>query len=164
MRQVPLNRYAYYLTRQGFAEKSRLTAEYLAVSFDFFRRACTDYTVLLRQCEARGWRTVALFGAGDLAEIAILSATETAIEVLCVIDLDEPGRRCGGLPVVADIETALERAGHRGLDGIIVTDTRAPQSNFDHLRSAAGLGRGLGDRVVSPSLLRISPIPEEAPP
>ena len=29
MSQVPLNRYAYYLTPQGFAEKSRLTAEYL---------------------------------------------------------------------------------------------------------------------------------------
>src|SRR5207253_7334046 len=33
--QVPLNRYAYYLTPQGFAEKSRLTAEYLATSFNF---------------------------------------------------------------------------------------------------------------------------------
>ena len=42
IRQVPLNRYAYYLTPRGFAEKSRLTAEYLAVSFDFFRRARRD--------------------------------------------------------------------------------------------------------------------------
>jgi DNA-binding MarR family transcriptional regulator len=39
MRQVSLNRYAYYLTPQGFAEKSRLTAEYLAASLNFFRRA-----------------------------------------------------------------------------------------------------------------------------
>jgi DNA-binding MarR family transcriptional regulator len=30
MRQAPLNRYAYYLTPRGFAEKSRLTAEYLS--------------------------------------------------------------------------------------------------------------------------------------
>ncbi len=37
IRQVPLNRYAYYLTPKGFAKKSRLTAEYLAVSFNFFR-------------------------------------------------------------------------------------------------------------------------------
>src|SRR5882724_4629834 len=102
MRQVPINRYAYYLTPQGLAEKSRLTAEYLAVSFDFFRRARTDCAALLRQCEASGWRTVALYGAGDLAEIAILSAGETAIEVLCVIDPERSGHRCGGLPVVAD--------------------------------------------------------------
>jgi DNA-binding MarR family transcriptional regulator len=167
MRQVPLNRYAYYLTPQGFAEKSRLTAEYLTVSFDFFRRARTDCAALLRQCEARGWQTVALSGAGDLAEIAILSAAETSIEVLCVIDPDELGRRCGGLPIVPDIETALRHADHRGLDGVIVTDTRAPQANFEHLRSAAGFG-GLGDRVVAPSLLRVSlmpaPMAEEAAP
>jgi DNA-binding MarR family transcriptional regulator len=39
MRQAPLNRYAYYLTPRVFAEKSRLTAEYLALSLDFFCRA-----------------------------------------------------------------------------------------------------------------------------
>src|SRR5438105_15459112 len=37
--QVPRRRYAYFLTPQGFAEKSRLTATYLAHSFSFFRRA-----------------------------------------------------------------------------------------------------------------------------
>ena len=84
--QVPLNRYAYYLTPQGFAEKSRLTAEYLAVSLDFFRRARSDCAALFRYCEALGWRNVALYGASDLAEIAVLSAGETAVEVLCVID------------------------------------------------------------------------------
>src|SRR5436309_7009255 len=75
--QVPLNRYAYYLTPQGFAEKSRLTAEYLTVSFNFFRKARGDCAVLLRQCTALGWRRVALYGAGDLAEIVVLSAGES---------------------------------------------------------------------------------------
>ena len=93
MRQVPINRYAYYLTPQGLAEKSRLTAEYLAVSLDFFRRARTDCATLFRQCEVRGWQTVALYGAGDLAEIAVLSADETTVEVLCVIDSGPPGAR-----------------------------------------------------------------------
>ena len=46
IRQVPLNRYAYYLTPKGFAEKSRLTAEYLAVSFNFFRDAREQCTRL----------------------------------------------------------------------------------------------------------------------
>src|ERR1700687_3553185 len=40
--QAPARRYAYYLTPQGFAEKSRLTVEYLSDSFSFFRRARTD--------------------------------------------------------------------------------------------------------------------------
>jgi DNA-binding MarR family transcriptional regulator len=156
--QVPLNRYAYYLTLPGFAEKSRLTAEYLAVSLDFFRRSRSDCVALFRQCEALGWRKVALYGAGDLAEIAILSASETAIEVICVIDSRLAGRRSGGLPIVLDLATALTCGDARGLDGIVLTDTQSPQASFDGLSSLAersGLPR---HSVVAPSVLRISPV------
>lgn len=155
MSQVPLNRYAYYLTPQGFAEKSRLTAEYLAVSFNFFRRARGDCAVLLRRCGARGWRRAALYGAGDLAEIAVLSAGETGIGVVCVIDRGAAGRSCAGVPVVADLAMA-EAMATGGLDGIIVTDTEAPQAAFDELSAicaAAGFPAG---RIVAPSLLGIS--------
>lgn len=38
VRQAPARRYAYYLTPQGFAEKSRLTVEYLSSSFGFFAK------------------------------------------------------------------------------------------------------------------------------
>jgi hypothetical protein len=113
---------------------------------------------LFRQCEAHGWRKVALYGAGDLAEIAILSAGETAVEVLCVIDSASPGRRCGGLPIVPDLAAALMHGAGR-LDAIILTDTRAPQASFDTLLSMARLS-GLAQRsVVAPSLLRISQAP-----
>ena len=54
MSQVPLNRYAYYLTPQGFAEKSRLTAEYLALSLDFFRRARSDCVALFTAMRGAG--------------------------------------------------------------------------------------------------------------
>lgn len=159
MSQVPLNRYAYYLTPQGFAEKSRLTAEYLAVSFNFFRRARGDCAVLLRQCTARGWRRVALYGAGDLAEIAVLSAGESGVEAVCVIDRREAGRRCAGLPVVADLAAGRVLAGPGGLDGIILTDTEAPQARFEEvLASAAALGFAAGS-VVAPTLLGVSPMP-----
>src|SRR5690348_17440781 len=86
IRQAPLNRYAYYLTPRGFAEKSRLTAEYLTISLDFFRRARHECAVLLAACDTRGWRRVALVGAGELAEIAALGATETGVEIVAVID------------------------------------------------------------------------------
>ena len=36
---APARRYMYYLTPVGLAEKSRLTLEYLSVSFGFFRQA-----------------------------------------------------------------------------------------------------------------------------
>jgi hypothetical protein len=43
IQNAPARRYAYYLTRKGFAEKSRLVAEYLTVSLAFFRRARGQY-------------------------------------------------------------------------------------------------------------------------
>ena len=165
MSQVPLNRYAYYLTPQGFAEKSRLTGEYLAYSLDFFRRARNDCAALFSHCEALGWRNVALYGASDLAEIAILSAGETTVEVRCVIDAGAHGRRCGGRPIVADLAAAM-RDDMRPIDAIILTDTQAPQASFDALLAMARQN-GLSEHsVLAPSILRISqpsaPIGEEA--
>jgi len=42
--EAPARRYAYYLTPQGFAEKSKLTVDYLSYSFLFFRQARADCT------------------------------------------------------------------------------------------------------------------------
>jgi DNA-binding MarR family transcriptional regulator len=159
MSQVPLNRYAYYLTPQGFAEKSRLTAEYLAVSFNFFRRARTDCGELLDDCAAAGWRRAALYGAGELAEIAVLSAGESQVEIVCVIDSQQAGRRCGGLPAVADIPAAQALAGPVPLDGLILTDTQAPQACFDELIARAGAYGLEPCQIVAPRLLGISALP-----
>ncbi|MGB1548047.1 MAG: winged helix-turn-helix transcriptional regulator, partial [Alphaproteobacteria bacterium] len=61
MSKAPARRYAYYLTPKGFAEKSRLTAEYLTISFDFFRNARTECLRAFRAAEARDWRRVVLY-------------------------------------------------------------------------------------------------------
>src|SRR6202167_5633319 len=72
VREAPARRYAYYLTPQGFAEKSRLTAEYLSYSFTFFRRARADCTAALDIAKRRGWSRIVLAGVSDLAEIAAI--------------------------------------------------------------------------------------------
>src|SRR5580765_7536328 len=78
VRDAPARRYAYYLTPHGFAEKSRLTVEYLSYSFSFFRQAKNDCSQLLRAAKAQGVTTVLLAGQSDLAEIATLCAMEQA--------------------------------------------------------------------------------------
>ena len=83
--QVPRRRYAYFLTPQGFAEKSRLTATYLAHSFSFFRRARAQCSELFVTAAARGQRRLVLLGAGDLAEIASLVAREHAVEIAGIV-------------------------------------------------------------------------------
>jgi DNA-binding MarR family transcriptional regulator len=157
--QVPLNRYAYYLTPQGFAEKSRLTAEYLAVSFDFFRRARRDTNEVLRQCRALGWRKVVLYGAGELAEIAVLSAGDSGIDIVCVVDSTATAKRCAGLAVVADVAAAKRRAASRAIDGFVLTDTRNPQASFEQLCLLVAREGFPPDCVVAPRLLAISRMP-----
>jgi DNA-binding MarR family transcriptional regulator len=160
--QVPLNRYAYYLTPQGFAEKSRLTAEYLAYSFDFFRRARRDCSEVLRECAAHEWPRVVLYGGGELAEITALSADDSGVEIVCVVDPSAAGRRCAGLAVVADLAAARRHAAPHTIDGVVLTDTRSPQASFEQLRALLAQDGWDSQSVVAPRLLGISTAPSAA--
>lgn len=160
--QVPLNRYSYYLTPKGFTEKSRLTAEYLTISFNFFRDARAQCAALLDGAARQGWRRIALVGAGELAEIAVLSAAETAAEIVCIADARIAAGRCAGVPVVRDLIAALHLAGGDGrLDGFLITDTQAPQSVYDAAVLQAAAAGFAVNRVMVPPLLRIT-VPESA--
>ena len=161
VRQVPLNRYTYYLTPKGFAEKSRLTAEYLAVSFNFFRDAREQCTRLFERSAARGIRTLALAGDGDLAEIAVLSAADTQVRIACVIDGASANARCAGRPVVADLKAAQALAAD-GLDAVVITDVRAPQVTYEAICEAAGMNGLPLQNVLAPTLLRITGQPRAA--
>lgn len=127
VQQVPSNRYAYYLTPHGFAEKSRLTAEYLKQSFNFFRLARTQSGDLLRHCADRGWTRIALTGKSDLTEITILSATELQAELAGIIDEKAAATTSSymNLPVVS-------KPSELGtLHALIVTNMEKPQETFD---------------------------------
>jgi DNA-binding MarR family transcriptional regulator len=155
--QVPLNRYAYYLTPKGLSEKGRLTAEYLTISFNFFRDARAQCAALLEAAGRDGWRHVVLIGAGELAEIAILSASESAVDVVCIVDPESAAARCAGVPVVTDLAAAIRLArGDGAIDGFVITDTRAPQAAYEAAIGPASAAGFDTDRVIAPPMLRIS--------
>src|ERR1700732_1703794 len=58
--EAPARRYAYYLTPKGFAEKSRLTVEYLSDSFNLFRLARADCSAEFQAIRTAGWNRVVL--------------------------------------------------------------------------------------------------------
>ncbi len=124
--QAPANRYAYYLTPQGFAEKSRLTAEYLSDSFQFFRRARGQCTEALHLAGQRGWNRVALYGASELAEIACLCDAPD-VEVVILIDPTDNHDSFAHLPMVGSIEAAGE------IDALLLTTLSDPQATYDAL-------------------------------
>lgn len=142
--QIPPNRYAYYLTPKGFAEKSRLTAEYLSSSFTFFRRARTQCEGILDECEAKGWNRIALVGDGDFAEIATLCAREFDLSLVGVLGDAASSSGRAGLPVVANLKDLGE------IDAVVITDLSDPQSAFERVR-----GRLPDPRVLAPDMLRI---------
>jgi DNA-binding MarR family transcriptional regulator len=143
--EVPRRRYAYYLTPQGFAEKSRLTATYLSDSFSFFRKARTQCGELFGLAEARGQRRLALLGHGDLAEIASLVAREHPIEIVGVIPA---GGEAGWL------EAALAAVGP--IDALVVTALVDPRGALEAALRAFG-----AERVYVPAILRV-PMPTPA--
>ena len=147
VKQVPANRYAYYLTPKGFAEKSRLTAEFLSISFNFFRSARNDCAAAFAECGTRGWRRVALAGVSDLAEIATLCAVDLPITLVGIIDPESTAQSFAGLRVVRRIADL----GASEVDAIVVTDFTSPQAVFDGLIEVFP-----AQRVVTPRLLEIS--------
>lgn len=149
VRQIPANRYAYYLTPQGFAEKSRLTAEYLSISFNFFRSSREQCAELFDVCDKNRWTRVALAGCGDLAEIATLCQREgSGVEVIGIINTAEDENapeRFAGLPVV-DRLTDLAK-----VHAVIVTDIVNAQKVYDRLSKAIP-----PERILTAPLLKVS--------
>lgn len=86
IQQAPANRYLYYVTPQGFAEKSRLTAQYLSLSFGFYRRASADMLQALEMCKADGAKSVMFAGVSELAEIGSIRAQELGLELVGTYD------------------------------------------------------------------------------
>jgi DNA-binding MarR family transcriptional regulator len=143
--QAPARRYVYYLTPQGFAEKSRLTVEYLSFSFGFFRQAKADCTAVLQAAHERGYNRVALAGKTDLAEIAAICAHETGVEIIGVADASAQETTFVGLPVA----TTLGGLG-REFDAVVLTDFIAPERTLS--TTLAGFD---AERVLIPELLRL---------
>jgi DNA-binding MarR family transcriptional regulator len=83
--EAPARRYAYYLTPKGFAEKSRLTASYLAHSFSFFRRARVQCGDVFLKAVDKGQNRLVLVGNGDLSDVARLVASEHPVEIVATV-------------------------------------------------------------------------------
>ena len=151
--QAPARRCAYYLTPQGFAEKSRLTVHYLSTSFSFYRQAKSDCGDVFEAVKKRGFKRVVLAGKSDLAEIAILCSAESEIEIVAIVDARASDKKFVGIPLVkkyADVTAPYNM--------VIVTDVLAARSALRAASSAVG-----DDRVLAPALLGLRRPSGEAP-
>ena len=142
--QVPARRYRYYLTPQGFAEKTRLTAQFFSNSLTFFRQARSQLSELFEDCEKKGWRRVGLYGHSELAEIALLCHSDYGIAVAGIVDTHHAPGKLRGTPVVADL------AALGPVDALLITDLKDPQGSYERLLETIE-----PERIVTAPILRI---------
>jgi DNA-binding MarR family transcriptional regulator len=125
---IPKNRARYIITPKGFAEKTRLTYEFIQYSFHFYKRARGKLKRLLSTLEDGGIQTVVFYGASDLAEIAYVSLRETSLELVGIVDDFKSGDRFLGLTVMHP--SILRRSEY---DKIIVTSISSRDDIYENL-------------------------------
>ncbi len=130
MRQAPVRRYAYYLTPRGFAEKSRLTLEFMSYSCALFRQAKADCMTALEAARERGYARIALIGASDLAEIAVF-VHWTAVLPSRRSDANIATGRFASAPVVRNMDLLAPLP-----DAVLVTDPRHAAGGSGKIRRA----------------------------
>ena len=154
--QAPANRYLYYLTPKGFAEKSRLTAEYLSSSFNFYRRASASCIEVFEQCHELGHHKVLLCGLSELAEIASLRASEQGIDIVGTLDRNATTKEFLGLPVWNSFNLLSD------FDACVVTGVKEPQKIIEYVGTQVDpeivfvpdiLGLKKNQKITQPDLL-----------
>jgi DNA-binding MarR family transcriptional regulator len=127
--QISPRRITYFLTPEGFKEKSTMVTAYLARSLSFFRDAraqCDEFFVV---CRSSGWTNIALVGAGDLADIVSLVAHGHGISVFLVLAHEDLSN----------------------YDAVMITDVLNPQATYDAVKSKVD-----PQKLIALGLLHIS--------
>jgi DNA-binding MarR family transcriptional regulator len=142
--QAPANRYLYYLTPGGFREKTRLTAEYLTISFDFYRRASASCNHVFDECVRLQYQSVILCGISELAEIASLRAREKSIKIAGVLDPGVQIKEYLGVPVWTSLDNIKD------YDACVLTTIQSPENLLRQL-----IKWTTSDRILIPDILGI---------
>lgn len=144
--EAPANRYLYYLTPKGFSEKTSLTAQYLKRSFSFYREASEACERVFEQAHQQDWNRILLCGMSDLAEIALLRASECEIEIVGLYDPHTERNRFLNKPVWHDLDKCEKH------DAYVITDIHAPEITYKDLSRHTS-----AQHILIPDVLRLTP-------
>ena len=145
---APANRYLYYLTPIGFAEKARLTAEFFSTSLTMFRQAGAQYSDVYEYCLRKKWKRVVLIGLSDLTEIAIMRALQSDVEIVAVYQEGDDRSDYFGAPVVDKLPSNLQ------FDCLVLSSMEQTTELILQLEQYCLLNKLEADQIVVPELLR----------
>lgn len=92
VKTMPRNRLKYFLTPEGLARKSKLTAEFLRYSVNFYRDIKQLLLNKYKEMEEKEVRNVLFYGAGEVAELAYLYLQLSNLRLVAIIDDDKKGK------------------------------------------------------------------------
>jgi DNA-binding MarR family transcriptional regulator len=131
-RPAARKRLRYVLTPRGLTEKTRLTYEHVAYALSLYRRTRQTLRESLARLPGDGRSRVALYGAGEAAELAYLTLKESGREPVGVYT-EEGGGHFIAFPVqkLADLDPD-------SVDAIVVASFERPEPVLANL-----IARGL---------------------
>ncbi len=113
VKTAPARRMLYWLTPKGFAEKARLSYEFLTYTYKMYNQCHRLASNMLRRlAEKEAVRRVVFYGAEPPAEVVAVSLPENGIELVAVADEEHKGEKCAGctvLPIDALDELDFDR-------------------------------------------------------
>ena len=125
---IQRNRVKYLLTPKGVAEKTRLTYEFIKLSYQFYNGARQKLREIYKKLEDEGCYRLVFYGAGDLAEIAYVSTQGTLIKVTAIIDNQKIGKSFFDYKILG-----LEELKSILFDKILITQLNASDEIFKTL-------------------------------
>jgi DNA-binding MarR family transcriptional regulator len=127
---IPKKRAKYLLTPAGAMEKTRLTYEYIACSYQYFKMATNKVQTLYAELQKQGAIRVVFYGADELADIALLAMSGTGIQLVDVVDPSRVGKKFYDFVVK---ETSVLRKSN--YDTILVTTLDSHEAVLDEIGS-----------------------------
>ena len=124
-------RIAYYLTPQGFTEKTRLTYYFLQHTVNYYKNLKQKVTSKLNEISKTNANRILFYGAGEVMEVAYICLEETNLELIGIIDdsNDKHGKKRFGFNIQApELMKALNP------DVILITSIRYKDNIMENLK------------------------------
>jgi len=128
VKTMPRNRVKYFLTPEGLARKSKLTADYLRYSVNFYKDIKHLLLKKYSEMEENDVRAILFCGAGEVAELAYLYLQFSKIKLVGIIDETESGKVFFGRKIAG-----FERLEEKDWDMILLTRLEDTDGDIKHL-------------------------------
>lgn len=140
VKSAPYRRYSYYLTKKGFAEKSRLVKSFLESSLEFFNQAKKEYIEILKK---NSNKKICVIGSGDLIDITKLASIDTSVKIEKVIEFNEKRKK---FSISFNESSDLSKSIY-----FVLAESKNPQLLYNNLIKTIN-----PKRILAPNFLHIS--------